>query len=838
MSAPESSPEDPTAHRAPEETPTVVAEGSGGRLLQLTPGTVIGERYRVVSLIGSGGMGQVYRADDLKLGQTVALKFLAGHGDAKRLYEEVKVGRQVSHPNVCRLYDIAEVDGHLFITMEFVDGEDLASLLRRVGRLSAEKALALTRDICAGVAAAHEKGVIHRDLKPANVMIDGRGRARVTDFGLAVAGETATDGAGTPAYMAPEQLAGEPASMRSDIYALGLVIYELFTGRRAFEVTSTYELLARQRRSEFTRPSLVTKDVPAAVERVIARCLDPVPDARPSIEQIGLELPGGDPLAAAIAAGETPSPAMVTAAADRGELSVKAATAWLAAFALLAISYGLLVPRTMQYKRVTVKSPEVLEERVQDVLRMADPNLQRTDSSSTYAIDLQWLARRDSHALPPMLFAYRQSPLPMAARNLEHRIVLNDPPLVYSGMADVTLESDGRLRQYLIVPPQKESGPVSGAEVDWRPFLAMAAAAPPFRPVQPEWATLVDTDRKYAWLTSDGSRIEGASYHGKPVSFFVVKPWAKPWRMAQSPDTPSPISAMAAVVVYALFCVAAAGLVLRNLRRGQGDQRGARRIGAICAIVAFLASLTLMHHVADTWDETIALILTGGLALTCGANAWLGYVAIEPLVRRRWPRMLISESRLVSGLVRDAMVGRDLLVGVVTGFAFTVLRQLPAFLPDGAPLQTSNLTLSGLRYVAWFLGAGAVVAIFGPIVGATVLVGVHTVTRRLAATWVIVVLLGSGILVGDVSGPVWCRVLFGVLGAVTVLILLFRFGLLAYSASAFTYVFVRRMPITLDPSDWFFGRSAFALAIVVALVFYGFVTSLGGKRWLPELKVD
>ena len=99
----------------------------------------------------------------------------------------MRIGRQVSHPNVCRLYDIAEVDGQLFITMEFVDGEDLASLLRRIGRLPSEKALMLTRDICAGLAAAHDKGVIHRDLKPANVMIDGRGRARVTDFGLALA---------------------------------------------------------------------------------------------------------------------------------------------------------------------------------------------------------------------------------------------------------------------------------------------------------------------------------------------------------------------------------------------------------------------------------------------------------------------------------------------------------------------------------------------------------------------------------------------------------------------------------------------------------------------------
>src|SRR5437762_1415505 len=305
--------EDPTAFRPPEEGPTVVTGDRDAPAARLTPGTTLGDRYRIVSLVGGGGMGEVYRADDLKLGQPVALKFLRRRGDAdseRRLYDEVRLGRQVSHPNVCRLYDIAEVDGHLFITMEFIDGEDLASLLRRIGRLPAEKALTLTRDICLGLAAAHDKGVIHRDLKPANVMIDGRGRARVTDFGLALGEGSVTDGAGTPAYMAPEQLSGESASVRTDVYALGLVLYEIYTGRRPFDATSTQDLLARQQRADFTRPSVITRDIPAAVERIIVRCLEANPEARAgSVEEILRELPGGDPLAAAIAAGETASPA-------------------------------------------------------------------------------------------------------------------------------------------------------------------------------------------------------------------------------------------------------------------------------------------------------------------------------------------------------------------------------------------------------------------------------------------------------------------------------------------------------------------------------------------------
>src|SRR5205809_2069662 len=179
-------------------------------------------------------MGEVYRADDLTLDQTVALKFLpqGTAADPARLaqfHHELRVARQVSHKNVCRLYDLGEADGRRFITMEYVDGEDLASLLRRIGRIPQDKAIEISRQLCAGLAAAHERGVVHRDLKPANVMLDGDGNVRITDFGLAVtAGDAAAMRAGTPQYMAPEQLRGEPASIKTDIYALGLVLFEIF----------------------------------------------------------------------------------------------------------------------------------------------------------------------------------------------------------------------------------------------------------------------------------------------------------------------------------------------------------------------------------------------------------------------------------------------------------------------------------------------------------------------------------------------------------------------------------------------------------------------------------
>src|SRR5436305_1498002 len=221
---------------------STIAASSGTGWGRFAPGTLLAGRFRIVAPLGRGGMGEVYRADDLKLGQTVALKFLPDelmHDPARlaQFHNEVRVARTISHRNVCRTYDIGDADGRPFLTMEYVDGEDLSSLLRRIGRFPQEKAIEVARQICAGVAAAHERGVLHRDLKPANVMIDGDGHVRLTDFGLAMIATAGSDPksgsdpgirAGTPAYMAPAPLAGREVSPRSDIYTLGLVLHELF----------------------------------------------------------------------------------------------------------------------------------------------------------------------------------------------------------------------------------------------------------------------------------------------------------------------------------------------------------------------------------------------------------------------------------------------------------------------------------------------------------------------------------------------------------------------------------------------------------------------------------
>ncbi len=300
-------------------------------------------------------MGEVYRADDLKLGQPVALKFLprgfdADPGRLQRFLNEVRTARQVSHTNVCRIYDAGEADGQHFLSMEYVDGEDLASLLRRIGHLPKDKAIQIARQLCAGLAAAHEIGVLHRDLKPANIMIDGRGRARITDFGLAAfAGDIAGDEvlSGTPAYMAPEQLAGREVTVRSDLYSLGLVLYELFTGRTAFMAASVDERRRLQSETTPSTPSSLVEGFDPAVERVILRCLDADAARRPSSAlSVAAALPGGDPLAAALAAGETPSPERVAEAGGEGASPPWLSWGAIALFLVCVAAIFALAPHT------------------------------------------------------------------------------------------------------------------------------------------------------------------------------------------------------------------------------------------------------------------------------------------------------------------------------------------------------------------------------------------------------------------------------------------------------------------------------------------------------------
>lgn len=456
---------------------------------QFVPGTLLGERYRVVGLLGRGGMGEVYRADDLTLHQTVALKFLPRElaGDERRLERlrnEVRVARQVSHPNVCRVYDIGEIDGRPYLSMEYIDGEDLSSLLRRIGRLPKDKATDMARQICAGLTAAHEKGVVHRDLKPMNVMIDGRGKVRITDFGLAALldDDQSVQRGGTPAYMAPEQLKGRRSSVRSDLYSLGLVLYEAYTGRRAFDARTINELTRLHDETTPTSPSRLVDDVDPIVERVIMRCLEREPSERPpTAVAVAAALPGGDPLAAALLAGETPSPDLVAAAAD---VEGMPPVVCLACLIVILLGLGVLPFLSDQVKLHALaglsRSPAVLEDTARTIARELGYGDLRGDSATGWVVNDAVLARIESRDLSTtrwsalsaggpasMEFWFRASPAPLIVEGDRGSVRWDDPEVLTHGQLRAKLDPKGRLVSFLAVPPATDPMPGPPREPDW-----------------------------------------------------------------------------------------------------------------------------------------------------------------------------------------------------------------------------------------------------------------------------------------------------------------------------------------------------------------------------------
>ena len=274
--------------------PTVVGAASGERPIHhsrgITEGSDLGDRYHVVQRLGEGGMGEVYLVRDRELDRDIALKVIrldlsSNPAILERFKREIQLSSNVTHKNVLRVYDLGEAGGVKFLTMQYVDGQDLATVMRREGRLPLPRVVDIFRQICEGLQAAHEQGVIHRDLKPQNILIDSRGRVLIADFGLAksVALGTLTEAGkviGTPHYMSPEQVKGIALDHRSDIYSLGIILYEMLTGSLPFTGSSAYEVMI-QRTTRTPRPaSDHNPKIPKYLLKILDRCLQPQPELR------------------------------------------------------------------------------------------------------------------------------------------------------------------------------------------------------------------------------------------------------------------------------------------------------------------------------------------------------------------------------------------------------------------------------------------------------------------------------------------------------------------------------------------------------------------------------
>lgn len=810
-------------------------------------------------------MGEVYRADDLVLNQAVALKFLPPEATDNpqaldRFRNEVRIARQVSHPNVCRVYDMGEIDGQLFLSMEYVDGEDLGVLLRRIGRLPEAKALEISRKLCAGLAAAHEKGVLHRDLKPGNIMLDSHGQVLITDFGLAaLAGQV--EGAevrnGTPAYMAPEQLEGKEVTVRSEIYSLGLVLYEIFTGKRPFESATLADLVRTRSENPPAKPSSLVHDMDVLVERVILRCLEREPSARPaSALAVAAALPGGDPLAAALAAGETPSPQMVAAAADDSGLSPRIAMACLSFILLGMIAICVLgVKDNILEVAGSDTSPDVLRHKARAVLTHLGYTEKAADSTDGFAFEtdsLDYVQQHSSgkpdwasilaHRPRPLIFWYRESPDAMIPawwrdENLTPGIPQEDEPARNTpGMTYLKLDDQARLIYFEKIPPQLQTADQAPRPADWSELFKLAELDPSqFQKADPLWAPPGAADQRVAWTgtlpgTTYPLRVEAASWLGRPVFFRLALPWTKP-PSERSLSTGQTARIVILMTFAGIIFIIPAFLAWRNIARGKADRIGAMRlsIGIFCASI--LLWILRAHFVASLGEFGL-WVLALSSALFNAALIWTLYLALEPYVRRHWPHSIISYSRFINGQLRDPAVARDTLYGIALGTLWLLLFAIRSVITRAAGLEPGGggtEFLQGARSTLGMWLTHIPASIRATLMFFFILFILRVVLRNkwvaaavFVALWTAVQTLGSAHPASEI--PIVIAVY--VIAAVA----LTRFGLITLAAAVFTTDSIGGVPITLNPSIWYFGSTVLVVGAVVVLAAWAFQASLAGRK--------
>lgn len=828
VTIPERSPRHPTS----STTPNTDSKSQHGRFV---PGAILAGRFRIVAKLGAGGMGEVYRADDLELNHSVALKFLppalAGNAETlARFRNEVRIARQVSHPNVCRVYDIGTSDGELFLTMEYVDGEDLASMLRRLGRPSREKAIEIVRQLCAGLATAHSLGVLHRDLKPSNIMIDGRGRVRITDFGLAAfAHELQPDDAriGTPAYMAPEQAAGQPASIRTEIYSLGLILFELFSGKRFDQVSTTKGARASHDSPDSTIEFDELND--PEVAPVIERCLSRDPNRRPkSVLEVTAALPGGDPLAAALAVGEIPSPELVAASGDVGTMPPRLGIAIVASIVVgLVLLVGLNSLRTWR-----TGSPNLAQLQVPPVVLLSDSqsflhNKLRLPEPADFAHGVSFDER--SHAY----FWYREHAYTKIVP-VHFAVSEGLPSPLNDGSTGLRLDGFGHLVQFLSTPASSTASELVREEPNWQPFFELAGLdISTFTVAEPRKINPVSADLRQAWTGRDPRnagktlRIEAASLRGRSTFFDVDE--------EEATVTPSPrinvnsLLATSATLFLGLFrlslFIGIAALAIRNVVLGRGYSRGAFRTGFFVTVLCVIVLMLDATHSINSESESRLIRYILAMSVWNGAMAATMYLAIEPYIRRTWPAMLTSWTRLVSGRWRDPLVGRDILIGIVPGVLLVLFHSIQGVIGG---ILTPPLTAYVLPDSV-YSPASLVSTILEQIVGRGVLdgfivlfvlVALLTILRRTFLT-----LIGLGVVLFIViyglsrGGPLPGIVVASAAAAALPVVVLYRFGLLALMSYLVTAWMLPNFP--LDVGAWYFERSVAAVALLPMLGLVG-----------------
>jgi serine/threonine-protein kinase len=689
-------------------------------------------------------------------------------------------------------------------------------------------------------------------------MLDGLGKVRITDFGLAgLAGESIR--AGTPAYMAPEQLAGREVTARSDIYALGLVLYEIFTGQRALDAQNLAELIRKREQSGILPPSSIVADINPDAESVIMRCLRPEPAQRPtSAIAVSVALPGGNPLAAALAVGETPSPAMVAAAGA----SEAVRTLWIGiAVAWIGI---VLVALTVMYQRVmlinvvpTPKPPAALEDRAIEILARLGFETSGHWSASGLALSTdyaQYVASQSSahdrwsqlkNGRPEtFVLWHRTSPRPLVP--IDQRVVSGgNPPLNVSDMTLVVVDASGRLAELIAIPEPFDSGRPR-TPTSWTPlFDAAGLQISAFKQVTPTFNPTVFVDERAAWegKLSENSdvifRIEAGAYKGRPVSFEIVGPWSHSTRSAPSPQSlfDRVVNGISSLILPGLIIVAAV-LARKNHKLGRGDRRGALRAAAIVFIARLVSWLLGATHYTDVGREAARLFEQTGDALFDAAIMWLAYLGVEPHIRRVTPDSLIGWTRLISGRWRDPHVGHDILVGMCAGLAMTLFYAVHNFVPPlmgrsaPMPLSIDTGVFMGTRQVLSQIVGQCDSAIIWSMLAVAGMVALLMMLKRVWLAW----LAGMAIYVWPaIQGmfPPGTPILDFVIGAAIIGVytaVILRWGLLATIVTLLSHFLLLRAPLTTDLDSW---RASAALTYTATVAGLGLLGA-----WLARVNPE
>jgi serine/threonine-protein kinase len=578
---------------------------------------------------------------------------------------------------------------------------------------------------------------------------------------------------------------------------------------------------------------------------------------------VAAALPGGDPLAAALAAGETPSPEMVAAALKEGALRPPVAVACLAGVFLVLASLVFFSGRMTLINKVPMeKSPEILGEHAREVVRKMGYTDAPVDTDRGFSFDTgyaEYIEQQETgpdswtkiRTGQPMLlyFWYRQSP-----RYLD-KLILEDssvpaPPLHISGLTHLSLDTRGRLVEFYRVPQQLDAQPdaASASQPDWSQLFAAAELNPAsFQKTASKWVPPVAYDTREAWegrLPDHPEiplRIEAAGYRNRPVYFQLIYPWSKPLRQEEAGFTGREWAAVIFLgVVLAAVLLGSIMLARRNLRLGRGDRRGAFRLAFFVFSVTLVSTFLAADHVPSPGKELSTLYVAVRYALFVSVCLWLIYIALEPYVRRSAPRLLISWSRLLSGEFRDPMIGRDVLVGGLLGLGHTAAIYLgfglvERFEKPGFPLPSLNVdTLRGFRVMLMnLLGNNLVVSIFAGLSYLFFLLLMYIIVKkpRLAGILMWLTIFTIQILFFARS---WYLLITSVLISTLLVVTTARFGLLAAMVWQFFFMLSFSWPLTTSFSLWYSSAAILSLTVLTGLALYGFYTSLAGQPLFRE----